>query len=91
VPIAYDVVNDIFMQNKNEYADRTNKTTTFVDELTRLLATQGIKMTPELTRQAVAMADAMHYRDKRKEKILLGPITSSQLTDMSQPSGTGTK
>jgi len=78
VPIVFDVINNMMAQKME--LQFCNKTRLFVDELSKVLEANGIALTPEITRQAVAMVDAMHYREKSARILPVTPCISSTST-----------
>ena len=71
VPVAYNVVNNMITQSPGRYRGM-GKTDLFIRELTIILASKGIKVTPQIITQAQAIADAMHYQDKPQIQAIPG-------------------
>ncbi len=68
-PIVFDVVNNEIQQNPNMV---THKSAIFLREFRDILVAKGIKVTPEILTQAKAIADSIHYQDKRAQQIQEG-------------------
>jgi len=64
-PIVFDVVNNLVQQNPGLTA---RKSTLFTQKLTEILEAKGIKVTPEILSQAKAIADSIHYQDRRAQQ-----------------------
>jgi len=60
VPLIFDEVNNRIVQNPKLKV--VNKQSLFIDIFVEILHSQGITMTPEIERQALTMADALHFR-----------------------------
>ncbi len=73
-PLAYDVVNDIVDQ---EGRNTTTKAALFTMELTDILKSKFIKVTPEIITRGAAIARAMHYQDKKEKEMQL-PIVLAE-------------
>lgn len=65
-PIVFDAVNDMVERNKN--TTYSNKSGLFLDMLANVLGGEGIKMTPQISAKAVAIADALHHQEKEFKK-----------------------
>lgn len=73
-PVIFDVVNNMVQQNPN-LASR--KSALFIQRLTEVLETKKIKVTPTIITQARAIAESIHYQDKRsqaQQSAILGPF-----------------
>lgn len=79
-PIVYDAVNDMIDRNKD--TQYSNKPAMFTDKLSDVLQSEGIKMTPQITTKALAIADALHHQEKEFKKtqgvLLPGELLSTE-------------
>lgn len=72
-PIIYDVVNNMVAQDPNIYK---TKPALFEQRFTEVMKARGIEVTPAILTQAQAIADSLHYQDKRQQ---------AQVKDLAQP------
>lgn len=69
VPIIFDQVNNLVITgNTKAYGD--NKTGLFMDRLSHVMGSLGFTVTPEIAKQALAMADALHYQEHRGAMVV---------------------
>lgn len=67
VPLIYDEINNQVLQKP--YLKSADKSHLFMEKFEEILHSQGITITPELEKQALTMADALHFRQHSTGKV----------------------